>query len=103
MLYVIDFCMSGSCFSGGVSFGFLRTLYMAVITFPGVGYAEVVDTSHNPALRVFNIGVVLIGVAIKVYVFSFIAAFLVEVEKTKPFCKRAIQTRITQILTLSNR
>src|SRR5437868_10536949 len=81
---------------GGGDVGFLQALYMAVITLAGVGYAEVVDTSHNPALRVFNIGVVLIGVAITVYVFSVIAAFLVEVEKTNPFWRRAMQKRIDQ-------
>jgi hypothetical protein len=58
---------------------------MAVITVAGVGYGEIVDTSHNPALRVFNIGIVLFGVAITVYVFSVVAAFLVEVEVTQPF------------------
>ena len=54
---------------GGPSVTFLQALYMAVITLAGVGYGEIVDTSHNPALRVFNIGIVLFGVAITVYVF----------------------------------
>jgi len=39
----------------------LQALYMAVITLAGVGYGEVVDTSHNPTLRIFNIFVVLFG------------------------------------------
>jgi voltage-gated potassium channel len=39
---------------GGPSVTFLQALYMAVITLAGVGYGEIVDTSHNPALRVFN-------------------------------------------------
>ena len=96
LLSVIVFSMAGYRVLGGDSVGFLQALYMAVITLAGVGYAEVVDTSHNPALRVFNIGVVLIGVAITVYVFSVIAAFLVEVEKTNPFWRRAMQKRIDQ-------
>ncbi|MGH9555614.1 MAG: potassium channel family protein, partial [Terriglobales bacterium] len=33
----------------------LDAFYMAIITLAGVGYGEIVDTSHNPALRVFNI------------------------------------------------
>src|SRR5260370_40258832 len=73
---------------GGDSVTFLQALYMAVITLAGVGYGEIVDTSHNPALRIFNIGIVLFGVAVTVYVFSVVAAFLVEVEDTTPLWRR---------------
>jgi len=58
----------------------LDAFYMAIITLAGVGYGEIVDTSHAPALRVFNIFVVLFGVTITVYVFSVVTAFLVEGE-----------------------
>src|SRR5580704_17881609 len=82
---------------GGPSVTFLQALYMAVITLAGVGYGEIVDTSHNPALRIFNIGIVLFGVAITVYVFSVVAAFLVEVEVTNPFWRRRMQKRISEL------
>lgn len=82
---------------GGPSVTFLQALYMAVITLAGVGYTEVVDTSHNPLLRVFNIAVVLVGVALTVYVFSVVAAFLVELEATSPFWRRRMQKRIDQL------
>ena len=79
---------------GGHEVSFLQALYMAVITVAGVGYGEIVDTSHHPALRIFNIGIVLFGVAITVYVFSIVAAFLVEVEAANPFWRRRMQNRI---------
>jgi voltage-gated potassium channel len=82
---------------GGPSVTFLQALYMAVITLAGVGYGEIVDTSHNPVLRVFNIGIVLFGVAITVYVFSVVAAFLVEVEFTNPFWRRRMQRHINEL------
>jgi len=82
---------------GGPSVTFLQALYMAVITLAGVGYGEIVDTSHNPTLRVFNIGIVLFGVAITVYVFSVVAAFLVEVEFTNPFWRRRMQRHINEL------
>ena len=63
---------------GGPSVTFLQSLYMAVVTLAGVGYGEIIDTSHNPALRVFNMFVVAVGVMITVYVFSVVTAFLVE-------------------------
>jgi voltage-gated potassium channel len=79
---------------GGPSVTFLQALYMAVITLAGVGYGEVVDTSHNPALRIFNMGIVLFGVAITVYVFSVVASFLVEIEVENPLWRRRMQRRI---------
>jgi voltage-gated potassium channel len=79
----------------GVSF--LQALYMTVITLAGVGYAEIIDTSYSPALRVFNMFVVLVGVAITVYVFSSFTAFLVETDVRGVFRRRRMQKRITEL------
>jgi voltage-gated potassium channel len=97
LLVLIVFSVTGYRLLGGESVTFLQALYMAVITVAGVGYGEIVDTSHNPALRIFNIGIVLFGVAITVYVFSVVAAFLVEVEVTNPFWRRSMQKRIDEL------
>ncbi|MBZ5720205.1 MAG: potassium channel family protein [Acidobacteriia bacterium] len=94
---LITVSVTGYRVLGGSSVTFLQALYMAVITLAGVGYGEIVDTSHNAALRVFNIGIVLFGVAITVYVFSVVAAFLVEVEVTNPFWRRRMQKRIDEL------
>jgi voltage-gated potassium channel len=93
---IITISTAGYRILGGHAVSFLQALYMAVITLAGVGYGEIVDTSHSPLLRVFNIGVVLVGVAITVYVFSVVAAFLVEVEATNPFWRRRMQKRIEE-------
>jgi len=82
---------------GGGGVTFLQALYMAVITLAGVGYGEIVDTSHNPPLRVFNIFVVLFGVTIMVYVFSVVTAFLVEGEIRDLFWRRKMQKRISEL------
>ena len=79
---------------GGQSVGFLQAIYMAVITLAGVGYSEVVDTSQNPALRIFNIFVVFCGVTISVYVFSVVTAFLVEGEITNFFGRRKMEKQV---------
>jgi voltage-gated potassium channel len=97
LLILIVVSVTGYRLLGGPSITVLQALYMAVITLAGVGYGEIVDTSHNPALRVFNIGIVLFGVAITVYVFSVVAAFLVEVEFANPFWRRIMQRRISEI------
>jgi voltage-gated potassium channel len=97
LIALIAISVTGYRVLGGDSVTFLQALYMAVITLAGVGYGEIVDTSHNPALRIFNIGIVLFGVAITVYVFSVVAAFLVEVEVTNPFWRRRMQKRISEL------
>jgi voltage-gated potassium channel len=97
LLTLIGVSTTGYRLIGGPSVTFLQALYMAVITLAGVGYGEIVDTSHNPALRIFNIGIVLFGVAITVYVFSVVAAFLVEVEFTNPFWRRRMQRHIDEL------
>src|SRR6266446_1986911 len=97
LLILIIVSVTGYRLLGGPSVTFLQALYMAVITLAGVGYGEIVDTAHNPALRIFNMGVVLFGVAITVYVFSVVAAFLVEVEFSNPFWRRRMQRHIDEL------
>lgn len=82
---------------GGPRVTILDSIYMAVITLAGVGYGEVVDTSHNPTLRLFNMFVVAVGVMITVYVFSTVTAFLVESDITNLFRRRSMQKRIRDL------
>lgn len=76
----------------------LDALYMAIITVAGVGYGEIVPTHDNPALRIFNMFVVVIGVTITVYVFSVVTAFLVEGDIRNLFWRRKMQQRINQLV-----
>src|SRR5689334_10695568 len=78
MVAVAAVAVIGYRILGGPSVTWLDSLYMAVVTLSGVGYSEIVDTARHPALRVFNIFIVLFGVSIAVYVFSAVTAFLVE-------------------------
>src|ERR1051326_374814 len=82
---------------GGPRVTILDSIYMAVITLAGVGYGEIIDTSHNPWLRLFNMGVVAVGVMITVYVFSVVTAFLVESEIHNVFWRRKMQKRIRDL------
>ena len=94
VLIFIFAAVAGYRLLGGSDIGFLQALYMAVITLAGVGYGEIVDTSRIPALRIFNIFVVLFGVTITVYMFSVVTAFLVEGEITNIFWRRKMLKRI---------
>ncbi|MGH9580898.1 MAG: ion channel, partial [Terriglobales bacterium] len=82
---------------GGPAVSLLNAVYMAVITLAGVGYGEIVDTSKLPLLRVFNILVVVVGVAVTLYVFSAITAFLVEGEITHIFRRRKMEKKISEL------
>jgi voltage-gated potassium channel len=82
---------------GGGDVHVLDAIYMAIITLAGVGYGEIIDTSHNPGLRVFNIAVIMVGVTFTVYVFSAVTAFLVEGQITDIFRKRKMQKRISEL------
>jgi voltage-gated potassium channel len=82
---------------GGPNVTLLQALYMAVITLAGVGYGEIIDTSHLPHLRIFNIFVVLFGVMITAYVFSSVTAFLVEGDYSDVFRRRKMLKQISQL------
>jgi voltage-gated potassium channel len=62
----------------GQGVSWLDSLYMVVISLTGVGYSEVVDTSHSPVLRVFTMAVLVVGVSMMLYVLSLATAFFVE-------------------------
>jgi voltage-gated potassium channel len=61
---------------------------MAVVTISTVGYGEIVDTQSHPALRLFNIFFILIGIGLMLYVFSASTAFIVEGELNHIFRRR---------------
>ena len=79
---------------GGAHVSMLDAIYMAVITVATVGYGEIVDTAAHPALRVFNIFVILFGIGIMLYVFSASTAFIVEGELKDIFRRRKMLKQI---------
>lgn len=97
LLIVAVVSITGYCVLGGPDVTFLQALYMTVITLSTVGYGEVVDTSHNPLLRIFNIFVLLFGVAIMIYVISVVTAFLVEGQLSDLFRRRKMEKQINTL------
>jgi len=82
---------------GGTEVSLLDAIYMAVITVATVGYGEVVDTSTRPALRIFNMFVILFGIGIMLYVFSSSTAFIVEGELKDLFWRRKMLKQIRDL------
>ena len=94
---VLVISVAGYRLLGGPSVSLLDALYMAVITLSSVGYGEIVDTAHNPALRMFNIFVIIFGVMIMLYVFSVLTAFLVGGQIAEYFGRRKMVKRISEL------
>jgi voltage-gated potassium channel len=82
---------------GGPSVTLLQAIYMAVVSLTGVGYGEIVDTSQNPTLRIFNIFVLIVGVATALYVFSLMTAFIVEGELHAIFRRGRMRKKINEL------
>jgi len=80
LLIVVMVTAAGYRILGGPHVRLLDAIYMAIITFASIGYGEVVDTSANPPLRIFNMVMILFGIGIMLYVFSVSTAFIVEGE-----------------------
>lgn len=97
LLSVLALAVTGYKVLGGPEVTFLDALYMAVITFSTVGYGEIVDTSANPSLRIFNIFIILFGIGIMLYVFSSATAFVVEGELHDIFRRRKMMKQIREL------
>ncbi|MBZ5516950.1 MAG: potassium channel family protein, partial [Acidobacteriia bacterium] len=69
LLIVVMVTAAGYRILGGPEVSLLNAIYMAVITFATIGYGEVVDTSLHPALRIFNMVMILFGIGTMLYVF----------------------------------
>src|SRR5579872_7363342 len=76
----------------------LQVIYMVVCTITGVSNGEeIIDSSHNPELRIFNIVVIGFGFLVAAYVLASITSFLVERDITNIFWRRKMQKRISEL------
>src|ERR1035437_3643583 len=98
LLVVAIIAVSGYRIIGGPSVSLLDAIYTTVVTLSGVEvYEEILHSSHNSTLRVFNIFVVLIGVGFAVFVFFELTAFLVEGELRHLFRRARMKRQIGQL------
>lgn len=97
LLIVMTVAVAGYRILGGPSVSLLDAVYMAVITFATIGYGEVIDTSTRPALRVFNMIMILFGIGTMLYVFSASTAFIVEGELKDIFRRRKMLRQLRDL------
>ena len=72
-------------------------IYMVFITVASIGYGEIVDLSHSPGGRVFNMGIAFVGIANLVYLTSKMAAFILEGRFDEVLRRRKMQDEIDRM------
>jgi voltage-gated potassium channel len=78
--------------------GPLQVLYMVVSTIFGVSNGEeIISTNHSPALRLFNILIIILGFVASAYVLASVTSFLVERDISNIFWRRKMQKRISEL------
>jgi voltage-gated potassium channel len=96
-LFVFVVGVTGFMLLGGPGTTLLDSAYMTVITLSTIGYGEVVDTSHSPALRIFNIVFIILCLTTIAYAVSSITAFIVEGELKNILGRRKMDKEIARL------
>ena len=94
LFIIVMLAAAGYRLLGGPEVTPLDAIYMAIITFATIGYGEVVNTAAHPALRIFNMVMILFGIGTMLYVFSTSTAFIVEGELKDIFRRRKMLKQI---------
>jgi voltage-gated potassium channel len=87
----------GYKFIGGPEVSLLDALYMTAITITTVGYQDVVGTGDTATGKVFSIIYLFLSVGTIFYLFTSLAAYMVEGDVRKAFRRRSMEKRIEKV------
>lgn len=82
---------------GGAHVTVLDALYMTAITITTVGYGDVVGVEKSAAGKVFTVIYIFIGAGAIAYLFTTLAAYIIEGELRKVFRRRKMEKRIARM------
>jgi len=82
---------------GGSERSVLAALYMTAITLTTVGYGDVIGLDNKPLGKLFTIIYVFIGAGTIAYLFTTLAAYIIEGELRKVFRRRKMEKRIAKM------
>ena len=82
---------------GGSERSVLDALYMTAITLTTVGYGDVIGLDNKPLGKLFTIIYVFIGAGTIAYLFTTLAAYIIEGELRKVFRRRKMEKRIAKM------
>jgi len=95
LLHVVG--TTGFHWLGGPQYTWLDCFYMTFITIATIGYAEVIDLSHNPAGRIFTMAIGFVGIANTWYIMSLMVAYLVEGKINEALWRRRMEKQIHRL------
>jgi len=72
-------------------------VYMVFITVASIGYAEIIDLSHSPGGRVFNMAIAFLGIGTLGVMMSKLTVFIVESRFDEVLRRRKMQDRIDHL------
>jgi voltage-gated potassium channel len=82
---------------GGSKTSFLDALYMTAITITTVGYGDVIGLDDKPVGKLFTIIFVFMGAGTVAYLFTTLAAYIIEGELKRVFRRRSMEKRIERL------
>ena len=75
----------------------LNCVYMVFITVASIGYHEIIDLSHSPGGRVFNMAIAFLGIGTLGVMMSKLTVFIVEGRFDEVLRRRKMQDRIDHL------
>ena len=97
LFIVLSFGVTGYLILGQGQWGFLDTLYMAVITLSTVGFGELPGMSDNLGAKLFTVFLILFGMGVLIFVVSTVTAFIVEGELSDVIWRRRLQKMLKKL------
>lgn len=82
---------------GGSEKSLLDALYMTAITITTVGYGDVIGLDNKPLGKIFAIIYVFLGAGTIAYLFTTLAAYIIEGELRRVFRRRKMDKRIAKM------
>ncbi len=88
---------TGFKIAGGEEKSILDALYMTAITITTVGYGDVMGVERSAFGKIFTICFVFLGAGMVAYLFTTLAAYIIEGELKRVFRRRAMEKRIEKM------
>jgi voltage-gated potassium channel len=97
MFLIVLIGVAGFKIVGGEDHSFLDALYMTAITITTVGYGDIMGVEKSTFGKIFTILFVFLGAGTVAYLFTTIAAYIIEGELRKVFRRRSMEKRIDKM------
>ena len=82
---------------GGKNKSFLDALFMTAITITTVGYGDVIGLDDKPFGKLFTVVFIFLGTGAMAYLFTTLAAYIIEGELKKAFRRRTMEKHIEKM------